>query len=86
MRCSGEGSGSKVVGWWTSFGVAGRKKLTERMSLVRCGQPEGNSGGGQRPGVVVNSSWCGKVVHGGTVLGVWSRRSKRGWSGLSAVA
>jgi hypothetical protein len=70
MRCSGEGPGSKAVGWWTSFGVAGRKKLTRRMSSARCGRPEGNDSGGQRPGVVVGSSRCGKVVHGGAVLGV----------------
>jgi hypothetical protein len=46
MRCSGEGPGSKAVGWWTSFGAAGRKKLTRRSSSVRCGRLEGNGGGG----------------------------------------
>jgi hypothetical protein len=50
-RCSGEGSGSKAVGWWTHFGATGRKKLTGRMSsTVRCGRSEGNGGGGRRPG------------------------------------
>jgi hypothetical protein len=46
MRCSEEGPGSKAVGWWTSFGAAGRKKLTKRMSsAVMCGRLEGNGGG-----------------------------------------
>jgi hypothetical protein len=46
-RCSGEGSGSKAVGWWPHFGAAGRKKLTGRTSsTTRCGRPEGNGGGG----------------------------------------
>jgi hypothetical protein len=26
---------------------------------------------GRRPGVVVDSSWCEEVVHGGTLLGSW---------------
>jgi hypothetical protein len=39
----------------------------------------------QRPGVVIDSSWCGEVVLGGAVLGVWSTRPKTGWSGLSVV-
>jgi hypothetical protein len=53
-RCSREGPGSKAVGWWTRFGVVGRKKLTGRMSsTVRCGRLEGTavgaaSGGGGR--------------------------------------
>jgi hypothetical protein len=46
-RCSGEGPGSKAVGWWTSFGAAGRKKLTGRTSsAAMCGRSEGNGGGG----------------------------------------
>jgi hypothetical protein len=49
-RCSGEGLGSKVVEWWTSFGVAGRMKLTGRMSSMRCGRLERNSGGGNVQG------------------------------------
>jgi hypothetical protein len=40
---------------------------------------------GRRPGVVVDSSWCGEVIHGGAVLGAWSNRSERGQNGLSAV-
>jgi hypothetical protein len=43
-RCSGEGPGSKAVGWWTNFWAAGRKKLTG--STVMCSRPEGNGGGG----------------------------------------
>jgi hypothetical protein len=85
-RCSGEGPGSKAIGWWTSFGAVGRKKLTGRMSSVRCGRPEGNDGGGQRPGVVVGSSQGGKVVHGSAVLRVWSRQLERGRSELSTMA
>jgi hypothetical protein len=46
-RCRGEGPRSKAVGWWTSFGAAGRKKLTKRMSsAVMCIRPEGNGSGG----------------------------------------
>jgi hypothetical protein len=33
---------------------------------------------GRRPGVVVGSSWCGEVVLGGVVLGLWSTRPKGG--------
>jgi hypothetical protein len=40
---------------------------------------------GRRPGVVVGSSRCRKVILGGAVLRVWSIRPKRGWIGLSAV-
>jgi hypothetical protein len=36
--------------------------------------------------VVVDSSGCGEVVHGGAVLGAWSKWSERGRSGLSAAA
>jgi hypothetical protein len=35
--------------------------------------------------VVVGSSRCGEVILGGAVIGVWSNRLKRGWSGLSAA-
>jgi hypothetical protein len=70
----------------TSFGAVGRKKLNGRMTSVRCGRPELNGGGGRRPGVVVGSTRCGKVVHDSMVLGVWSRRTERGWNGLSMVA
>jgi hypothetical protein len=39
--------GARAEGWWTHFGVAGRKKLTKRTSsMARCGRPEGNGGGG----------------------------------------
>jgi hypothetical protein len=37
-------------------------------------------------GVVVDSLRCGEVVHGGAVLGAWSNRFERGWSGLFTVA
>jgi hypothetical protein len=68
MRCSGEGPGSKAVGWWTRFGAAGRKKLTGRMSsIVRCGAGRLYAASG----VEVDSSRCGEVVHSGTVLGAW---------------
>jgi hypothetical protein len=40
---------------------------------------------GQRPGVVVDSSRCWEVVHGGVVLGAWSNRSEGGRSGLSTA-
>jgi hypothetical protein len=35
MRCSKEGSGSKAVGWWTSFGATGRKSSLEERTLWR---------------------------------------------------
>jgi hypothetical protein len=35
MRCSGEGPGSKAVGWWTRFGAAGRKSSPEEHALWR---------------------------------------------------
>jgi hypothetical protein len=41
---------------------------------------------GWRPGVVVDGSGCGEVIHGGAVLRAWSNRSERGQSGLSTVA
>jgi hypothetical protein len=41
---------------------------------------------GQRSGVVVGSSRCGKVIHDGTMLGLWSRRSERGRSEMSVAA
>jgi hypothetical protein len=41
--------------------------------------------GGRLPGVVVGSSRCWEVIHGGAVLVVWSTRPKRGWSGLSVA-
>jgi hypothetical protein len=44
MRCSGEGPGSKAVGWRTSFGAAGRKKLTEE----RCPWGRDSIGGERR--------------------------------------
>jgi hypothetical protein len=34
-RCSGEGPGSKVVGWWTHFRAAGRKSSPEEHVLWR---------------------------------------------------
>jgi hypothetical protein len=71
----------------THLGSRDREVLTGRMSsTTRCGRPEGNGGGGRRPGVVVDSSRCREVILGGAVLRVWSTRPKRGWSGLSAVA
>jgi hypothetical protein len=42
--------------------------------------------GGGRPAVVVSSLRCGEVILSGAVLGVWSNRTKRGWSGLYTVA
>jgi hypothetical protein len=86
MRCSGEGPGSKAVGWWTSFGVAGRKKITGEA----CPQWRGPTVGKRRrqAGVGV-TGWVraiGEEILGGAVLGVWSTWPKRGWSGLSVVA
>jgi hypothetical protein len=70
MRCSGEGLGSKAVGWWTHFGAVGRKKLTRRTSsLMRCGRPEGNSGGGG-----VRGWWS--IAHGAGRL--YTARGSRG--------
>jgi hypothetical protein len=51
-----------------------------------CSQLEGNGGGVWHPVVVVGSSRCEEVILGGAVLGVWSNRSKRGWSRLFVVA
>jgi hypothetical protein len=47
-------------------------------SMVMCGRPEGNGGGGRHPDVVVGSLRCGEVILNGAVLEVWSNRSKRG--------
>jgi hypothetical protein len=47
---------------------------------------EGNNGGWRRPRVVVGRSCYAEVVLGSAVLRVWSNRSKRGWSRLSAAA
>jgi hypothetical protein len=86
MRCSGEGPGSKAVGWWTSFGAVGRKKLTREACL----QWRGSAVGKRRRQVGVGvTGWVravGEEILGGAVLGVWSTRPKRGWSGLSVVA
>jgi hypothetical protein len=71
------GSGEQGVGWWTSFGAVGRKKLTGRMRSVRCGRPEGNDGGGQRPGVVVGSSRGGRSYTAARCSGC-GRGSQRG--------
>jgi hypothetical protein len=77
-RCSGEGPGSKAVGWWTSFGVAGRKKLTGEA----CPQWRGSVVGNRRrqAGVGV-TGWvkaAGEEILGGVVLRVWSTQQKRG--------
>jgi hypothetical protein len=86
MRCSGEGPRSKVVGWWTSFGAAGRKKLTRKA----CPQWRGLAMGKRRRQAIVGvTGWVravGEEILGGVVFGVWLTQSKRGWSGLSAVA
>jgi hypothetical protein len=83
MRCSGEGPGSKAVGWWTSFGVVGEEEAHRKNELGEVWSAVGERRWGQRLGVVVGSSRCGKVVHGGAVLGVWSSLSERDRSGLS---
>jgi hypothetical protein len=83
---SGDRGGCSAM-WHTHLGSRDREVLTRRMSsTTMCGRPKGNDCGGQRPGVVVGNLWCGEVVLSGAVLGVWSNRSKRGWSGLSTVA
>jgi hypothetical protein len=74
-----------AVGWWTHFGVAGRKSSLEEQArrrgvVGRRGTAVGaaSGGGGRR-------LECGEVVHGGTVLGAWSKWSERGWSLLPAA-
>jgi hypothetical protein len=84
-RCSGEGPGRKAVGWWTSFGAAGRKKLTREA----CPQWRVSTVGKRRrhAGVGV-TGWVravGEEILGGAVLGVWSIRPRRGWSELSTA-
>jgi hypothetical protein len=85
-RCSEEGPGSKAVGWWTHFGAAGRNSSPKEHALRRGVFSRRVTAVGATSGVVVDSSWCGEVVHGGAVLRVWLNRSERGRSGLSAVA
>jgi hypothetical protein len=71
----------------THLGSQDRVVLTRRTSsTVMYGWPEGNGGGGRRPGVVVGSSRCREVIFDGAVLRVWTNLSKRGRSGLSMVA
>jgi hypothetical protein len=64
-RCSGEGPGSKVVGWWTHFGAARRKSSPEeraqRRGVVdRRGTVVGAASGcgGQRLGVRGGCTRC----------------------------
>jgi hypothetical protein len=78
MRCSGEGPGSKAVGWWTRFGAAGRKSSPEERARRRGVVEQRGTAVGVVSGVVVDVSGCGEVVHGGAVLGAWSKRSERG--------
>jgi hypothetical protein len=70
MRCSGEGPGSKAVGWWTHFGAAGRK-ISPKECALRCGVFS-------RRGMAVGVASGG----GGQQLAVWEgctrRRSARG--------
>jgi hypothetical protein len=76
-----------VEGEWRGGG--GRRLLGAAVESLAAGGTawsEGNHGGVRCPWVVVSSSWCGEVVLDGAMLGVWSNRSKRGWSGLFVVA
>jgi hypothetical protein len=86
MRCSGEGPGSKAVGWWTSFGAVGRKKLTREACLQWRGSAVGKRRWQAGVGVTGWVRAVGEEILGGAVLGVWSTRLKRGWSRLSVVA
>jgi hypothetical protein len=70
MRCSGEGPGSKVVGWWTSFGAAGRKKLTGKA----CPQWRGSAVGKRRRQAGSRGHRLGQSSWGGNTR----RRSARG--------
>jgi hypothetical protein len=77
-RCSGEGPGSKAVGWWTNFGVAGWKKLTGEACMQWRGSAAGKIRRQARVGV---TDWVGAVgeeILGGVVFGVWSTQLKRG--------
>jgi hypothetical protein len=85
-RCSEEGSGSKAVGWWTSFGAAGRKKLTREACPQWRGSAAGKRGQQARVGVIGWVKAVGEEILDGATLGVGSRRSERGWSGLSTVS
>jgi hypothetical protein len=84
-RWSGEGPGSKAVGWWTSFGAAGRKLTGEA-----CPQWRGSAAGKRhRQAGVGVTGWVravGEELLDGVVLEVWLTQPKRGWSGLSTAA
>jgi hypothetical protein len=58
MRCSGEGSGSKAVGWWTRFGAPGRKSSPEEHALRQDVVGRMGRAVGATSGVVVDSSRC----------------------------
>jgi hypothetical protein len=71
---SGEQGGRVVDQFWGG----GEEEAHRKNELSEVWTAGGERQWGRRPGVVVGSSRCGKVVHGGAMLGVWSRRSKRG--------
>jgi hypothetical protein len=71
---SGEQGGRVVDQFW-----GGREEEAhQKVELGEVWTIGGERRWGWHPGVVVGSSRCGKVLHGGAVLRVWSRRSERG--------
>jgi hypothetical protein len=65
----------------TRLGVEKGGSSLERRAPRQCAVGQRGTAAGQRPGVMVNGSWCGKVVHGGTVLvaATGSTEGDRGW-------
>jgi hypothetical protein len=73
------------------FWGGGEEEAHRKNELSEVWTAGGERRWGRRPGVVVGSSRCGKVVHGGEMLGVRSRWSERGriWAirgGLATVS
>jgi hypothetical protein len=81
-----EWPGSKPVGWWTGLVAEERGGAHRKACLQQRGSVAGKGLWQARVGVTYRVRAVGEEVLSGAVLGVGSRWSKEGWSGLSAVA
>jgi hypothetical protein len=81
-----EWPGSKPTGWQTRLVAAERGGAHQKASLRQRGSVAGTEPRQAGVGVTGGVRVVGEEVLGGTMLGVGSRWSERGWSELSTVA
>jgi hypothetical protein len=77
---------SKSVGWRTGLAAEERGGAHRKASLRWRGSAVGNGRWQAGVGVPGGVQAVGEEVPGGATLGVGSRRSEEGWSGLSMAA